>query len=170
MSHQAGDTRPQLVVLGAGRAARSALPSAVVGTDDHRRVLDWILDAFDAVAADPVHFVGGYRVEEIIERYPQLRVTLNRDWERTGPAASLALVELDAERSLYVSYADILFRSNAIDRMAAVDADVVLAVDTQWRARYDGRAAADLMHAEKVGLVDDRVVAIGRRVSVTDAS
>jgi choline kinase len=154
----------QVVILGAGRSVRGALPSAMVDIDEHGRVLDWLLDAF-AVLDDPdVAFVGGYRAEDVVERYPQLRVVFNRAWAETGPVESLALVALDPLRPAYVCYADVVFRRGAVERLAAAPDGVAIAVDTQWRRRYDGRGPADLEGAEKVRVAGDVVTAIGATV------
>ena len=49
-------------------------------------------------------------------------------------------------------------------RMEAVDADLVLAVDTHWRVRYDGRTPPELDGAEKVICTDRRVVDVGKHI------
>jgi choline kinase len=159
----------QVVILGAGRSVRGALPSAMVDIDERGRVLDWLLDAFAVVDGSEVAFVGGYRAEDVVERYPQLRVVFNRSWSETGPVESLALAELDPLRPAYVCYADIVFRRGAVQRLAAAPEGVAIAVDSLWRRRYDGRGPADLDRAEKVRIADGVVTAIGVGVP-TDAA
>ena len=70
----------QVVILGAGRSVRGALPSVMVDIDEHGRVMDWLLDAFAVLERADISFVGGYRAEDVVERYPQLRVVFNREW------------------------------------------------------------------------------------------
>src|SRR4051794_1686447 len=154
----------QVVILGAGRSIRGALPSAMVDIDEHGRVLDWLLDAFAVLPEPDVAFVGGYRAEDVVERYPQLRVVFNRAWAETGPVESLALVALDPLRPAYVCYADVVFRRGVVERLAAAPDGVAIAVDSQWRRRYDGRGPGDLERAEKVRVVGDVVTAIGAGV------
>ena len=108
--------------------------------------------------------MGGYRAEDVVERYPQLRVVFNRAWAETGPVESLALVALDPIRSAYVCYADVVFRRGAVERLAAAPDGVAIAVDTQWRRRYDGRGPGDLEGAEKVRIAGGMVTAIGAGV------
>ena len=50
----------QVIILGAGRSITGGSPSAVTITDEHHRVLDWILDAFSALEDPEVYFIGGY--------------------------------------------------------------------------------------------------------------
>ena len=154
----------QVVILGAGRSVRGALPSAMVDIDEHGRVLDWLLDAFAVLDGPEVAFVGGYRAEDVVERYPQLRVVFNRAWAETGPVESLALVALDPLRTAYVCYADVVFRRGAVEQLAAAPDGAAIAVDSQWRRRYDGRGPADLEGAEKVRVAGGVVTAIGSGV------
>jgi choline kinase len=159
-----GSGSAQVVILGAGRSVRGALPSAMVDIDESGRVLDWLLDAFSVLERPDVAFVGGYRAEDVVERYPQLRVVFNRAWAETGPVESLALVALDPLRSAYVCYADVVFRRGAVELLAAAPDGAAIAVDTQWRRRYDGRGPGDLEGAEKVRIAGGLVTAIGAGV------
>ena len=61
----------QVIVLGAGRPHRGTVPAALRTDRGGVPVLDWLLDA---LGADPrtVVFVGGYGVEAVRERYPDL--------------------------------------------------------------------------------------------------
>ncbi len=159
----------QVVILGAGRSVRGALPSAMVDIDEHGRVMDWLLDAFAVLDEPDVAFVGGYRADDVVERYPQLRVVFNRDWAGTGPVESLGLAAPDPLRPAYVCYSDVVFRRRAIEGLAAAPDGAVIAIDTRWRERYDGRGPADLARAEKVAVRDGRVAAIGAAVPIDAA-
>ncbi|MEP6624387.1 MAG: PEP-utilizing enzyme [Acidimicrobiia bacterium] len=156
----------QVVILGAGRSVRGGVPSAMVDIDERGRVMDWLLDAF-AVLGDPeIYFVGGFKAEDVVERYPQLRVVFNRAWAETGPVESLGLVPLDPLRPTYVCYSDVVFRRRAVELLAAAPPGAAVAVDSQWRLRYDGRSPADLARAEKVRRIGSAIVEMGVDVGV----
>ena len=70
------------MILGAGRGVRGSLPSAIVDIDDDTRVMDWLLDAFTALGDFDVCFIGGFRADEVMERYPQIRTVFNRELGR----------------------------------------------------------------------------------------
>lgn len=160
---------PTVIILGAGRGVRGTVPSAVVELGEGSVVLDWLLDAFEPLGQRSVCFVGGYRADDVIERYPRLRTVLNRDWTTTGPARSLALAPLHEGGEVYVCYADAVFRRRAVEQLRAAPGDLVVAVDRRWRDRYDGRGRAALDQAEKVRLAEGRVLAIGREVPTSRA-
>ena len=76
---------PLVVILGAGRPFSGKQPSALHRTSDDRRVLDWLIDAFVSSLEEPeIHFVGGYRMEEIAEEYPEIHFSMNEDWARSS--------------------------------------------------------------------------------------
>jgi choline kinase len=158
-----------VVILGAGRGVRGNLPSAIVGIDEHSSVMDWLLDAFAVLDEPLVTFVGGYKADEVVERYPDVRMVFNRDWAQTGPARSLGLVPVDPDARLFVCYSDVVFRRGAVTSLRDAVGDVVIAVDSTWRARYDARGRLDLESAEKVRLRSDAVLEVGAGVE-TDAA
>ena len=141
----------RVVILGAGRSIKGGSPAAVVETDANHRVLDWLLDSFSVLSSPEVYFIGGYRVDEVTEQYPDIRFLFNLDWAMTGPVRSLALMPRDPRPSTYICYSDIVFRPSLVQLMEAVYADVVLAVDSRWRVRYDNRTAAEVDGAENWG-------------------
>lgn len=155
--------------MGAGRGVRGTLPSAIIDIDEHGRVLDWLLDAFGVLDSPDILFVAGYKADEVVERYPQIRTILNRDWTQTGPVHSLALAPIGGPGHTYVCYSDVVFRRTAVAALADAPGEVAVAIDSAWRRRYDGRTHIDLEHAEKVRCAAGRVVAAGADVSADDA-
>jgi glutamine kinase len=158
-----------VVILGAGRGVRGAMPSAMVDIDEKGRVLDWLLDAFASLDAPEVCFVAGFKADEVMERYPNVRTVFNRDWARTGPVQSLGLVPFDTAAHMYVCYSDVVFRRSAVEALRDCDRDVAIAIDTSWRSRFDGRTAADLDRAEKVRIADGQVAEIGPHIDSEQA-
>lgn len=153
-------TRPRLIVLGAGKPFRGKQHSALRGAAGEGRVLDWLLHAVGWLKPE-IHFIGGYQIEEIARRYPDFHYTVNPEWEQTGAAASLLEAPLDGGVDHYVSYTDILFHDSAVREMSNRGADIVVAVDTHWRARFEGRTDEDLLRCEKVNVHDRRVTRLG---------
>jgi choline kinase/phosphohistidine swiveling domain-containing protein len=161
--------RHQVAILGAGRGLRGSRSSAMIDIDGTGRVMDWLLAAFGVLGDPDVSFVGGYQADQVIERYSQVRPVFNRDWRTTGPVQSLALVPLDLDRELFACYADVVFRPAAVAALRDAGGDVVLAIDSHWRRRYDGRGRAALEKAEKIRLAGGRITEIGTGIAVAEA-
>lgn len=161
---------PAVIILGAGRGSRGGSPTALVSIDRESRVLDWILQGFSSLESLEVTFVAGYRAEEITAKYPEIRTSINTNWRRTGPAASLRSAPLERGRVTWIVYSDIVFRPDAVERLNAMGGEIVVAVDSKWRFRYDGRSREAMQRAERVVADDDVLIAIGPEVSETSAT
>lgn len=159
----------RVVILGAGRNIKGGSPSAIVLTDENRRVLDWLLDSFSSLGEPDVHFIGGYRVEEVARHYPDIRFLFNPEWADTGPVRSLAYMPGDHQAPTYICYSDIVFRPHVVQAIEDVEGDIVLAVDSQWRVRYDSRTVGEMDSAEKVVRSDGHVVEIGKDIETERA-
>jgi choline kinase len=134
-----------------------------------RRILDWCLEALTRAGLDPVVFVGGYRMERVRQDYPQLHFRHNADWEGNNILASLMHAEADMVDGFVSSYSDILYRPDAVQRLVASPADIVLLVDTAWRPRYAPRTEHPESDGEKVRTSVDRVVEIRRTIPPSEA-
>ncbi len=62
---------------------------------------------------------------------------------------------------MFLTYSNALFRPHICNQLAATDGDVVLAVDTAWRRRYEQANPLQRMRVEKVSLDGTRVRQIG---------
>ena len=111
----------QVIILGAARAVRSNLPPALVSVDENGRVMDWLLSAFSVLKDPEIYFVSGYKATEIQNRYPQISLTYNPDWESTGPAGSLALVPLCFSNPTWIAYSGVVFRSDTLQKLASIE-------------------------------------------------
>lgn len=167
VGHQPSGCR--VIILGAGRPYRGVMHSVLQETTRSTRVLDWILAAFDPQVATP-HFVGGYAVDEVRARYPRLRISENPDWETTKSAWSLVSVPTTEAPWHYVTYADILYHPSAIATLAAVEGEIVVAVDSTWRHRYAGRSIADLERSERVRTNVHEVTRLGPDIPLSLSS
>ncbi len=132
-----------VIILGAGRSVRGNVPSVV-------RVMDWLVTAFQTLPRARFSLVSGFNANFLIEQFPDAEIFFNPQWESTGPVFSLSLVPLEIKSPTYISYADIVFRPSLVQQMENQTTDVVLAVDSRWRNRYQGRATSALLKAERI--------------------
>lgn len=159
---------PTAIILGAGRGSRGGSPTALRTIGEDSRVLDWILQGFSSLENLDVTFVAGYRAEDVLAKYPEIRISINTNWRRTGPAASLRAAPLQRGGDTWITYSDIVFRSDAVKRLSATSCAIAVAVDSKWRSRYDGRSKEAVLLAERLLVDGDRVLAIGPNVKETD--
>ena len=152
----------QFIVLGAGR------PTGSIGVQKASLKANgtpWIVSAI-ANHVEQRHFVAGYDLESAAVRYPEFMISVNANWSKTGNVASLLCVPFEVNHNLLVSYADVLFREEIVQRLLADNSDVVVAVDQMWRERYARRTEHDLSTAEKVAFEEGKVSKIGSSIDI----
>ena len=137
-----------------------------------RRILDWILEALAAggFAARDTVFVGGYLLPAIQAAYPDFTYYENTDWPRNNILASLFYAEPAMRDGFVCTYADILYRPQAVERLMRSPADITLVVDTDFRRRYRRRSQHPETDAEKVLAEGDRVMAVSRLIPAEQAT
>jgi len=153
------------VLLGAGRPHRGAAHPALREDVNHKRVLDWILDAFRDTEVDWL-FVGGYQFDKIAAQYPSIAFTINANWKNTRAIASLLKAPLSSELPLFSVYTDIVFGREVVKKLTAKTGDIIVAVDSDYLQRYERRQDADIRNAEKIVVSDGRVILAGPKVEV----
>ena len=137
-----------------------------------KRILDWILEALAAggFRGKDIVFVGGYLLPVLQREYPDFTYVENAEWERNNILASLFCAEAHMADGFVCTYADILYRPFAVERVMASQHDITLVVDTDFRARYVHRSQHPETDAEKVRCKGERVVEVSRRIPGEAAS
>lgn len=138
----------RLILLGAGAPARGDVPSALKKVAPEVTTIDWQLGAFeDEKSISSVQFVGGYHINEIIEKYPKFDFLSVPDWQNGSIVDSLLRAPF-LHDDTYIAYTDILYRKETIERLSVSKADIAICVDSRWRIRYENRSEDDLKRAE----------------------
>lgn len=149
-----------LLILGAGAPHSGPTPPGLRETSPQRRVLDWILAAFDRRVSQ-THFVGGFGIEEVRSRYPAIETSENTEWRETRSAWSFLRAPVQSDVPCVVSYSDIVYHGELIDRLLQSEAAITVVFDSAWTVRYEGRSAADLLRCEKVVTSGDVAMRLG---------
>ncbi len=134
-----------------------------------KRILDWSLDAFRQNGIHNFCFIGGYKIDKVQADYPAFEFRHNADWQNNNILLSLFHAEDLMDRPFICCYSDILFTPDAVNRVAASDADFSLVVDTDWLARYEHRTEHPSDDAEKVTVSNGVVTRIHREIPESEA-
>lgn len=156
------------IIIGAGRGRR-LMPTtadapkcfAEIGGE---RIIDVILSALGRGGVAPITFVGGYRIDSIRAGYPALEFVHNERWETTNILGSLMCARDRMGEGFVSSYADIVYRAEAVAALLASEHPITLLVDTAWRARYAPRSQHPPTDGEKVTVAGGRVTRVHRDI------
>ena len=169
MSSKSNQKVIQAVLLGAGRPYKGSSHSGLADAGADAIILDWILASLSGIA-DKIDFVGGYEIDSIKKKYPQLNYSENLKWKTSKSAGSLLSHDLKHSCDYIVSYVDIVYRKNLVSKLLKGNSDITVAVDSTWISRYSGRAVQDILSSEKVSKAGESITKLGKDISVTDAS
>ena len=109
------------IVIGAGRGQR-LMPTTKNAPKCYaevagRRILDWIVEAFAENGVDDIVFIGGYLMEKVQAEYPGFTFRPNEEWPDNNILASLMCAEDLMDRPFFTTYADILYRPDAVSSL-----------------------------------------------------
>jgi L-glutamine-phosphate cytidylyltransferase len=164
------------IVIGAGRGSRlghltDEVPKTMVPVLG-RPMLDAILEALESggFARRDIVFIAGYRAEVIQAAYPDLTYVHNPSWEQNNILLSLLCARRHLGGGFVSTYADIVYRNQAIQDLVASPHDLSLVCDTDWRRRYERRSQHPETDAEKVRASGEVIHEISRRIPSEEAT
>lgn len=131
-----------------GKGYDKPFPPCLRGVGRRGRVLDRLLTMSHYERGEDVAIVGGYGILEIMENYPGLRYYYNRGWKKSNALESLLVASSEFNSDLLVCYADIVHEESVFLSLTSRVEEVVLAYDSKWRDRYDGRERGGVFGAE----------------------
>ena len=112
------------------------------------------IDALRHCGVDEINVIIGYQKESIkIEGATYFE---NDDFENNNILFSLMYAAdvfqhaIDNNTILIISYSDIIYSAEIVQRLLSSSSDIALAVDTDWLKLYEGRSEHPVSEAEKV--------------------
>ena len=162
--------KSQLIILGAGKPHKGSYPSSLTEIDNGQDVLAWILQSFQSVELEDIRFIGGFKVNQIIERYPHINYNINPQWKESKSLRSLLIAPQDLNLETYVSYSDVIYPKTVVEKLSDITADIVLVGDSLWKTRYGNRGSTDMQNAEKYRCDNGRITTCNTQMDIDDAS
>jgi L-glutamine-phosphate cytidylyltransferase len=149
------------IILAAGRGSRmleltNDLPKCLVPLAG-KPLLAWQLKALNEAGVKEIGIVKGYLAEKI-----NINVTktfINQNWNETNIVRTLVEAEnwLQSDNCI-VSYSDIVYPANTVQRLLNAEGDIVITYDTQWDKLWRARFQDPLSDAESFRISDEGVL------------
>lgn len=153
-----------ILAAGLGRRLRpytSDRPKCLVVIDGVS-MLDRQMRILRSRAIDEVVIVGGYRADLLRAKGTRLR--LNPRYQETNMVWSLFCAADEMDGEIIVSYGDIVYSGDILDRLLSSPADIAVAVDMEWEGYWRSRSADPLSDAETLRLGENgAILEIGQR-------
>lgn len=155
----------KLIVLAAGQGSRlrpltNGRPKCLVPVAG-KPILDHVIQAATVVGVQYVVAIGGYRADQL--RRHDVTVVENPHFESTNMVASLFCAESHFDDGFILSYGDIVYGADVLAKVQAVDAEIAVVVDEDWRRYWEDRYDDPGTDAESLTLNENgHIVSIGK--------
>ncbi|MDP6873000.1 MAG: phosphocholine cytidylyltransferase family protein [Alphaproteobacteria bacterium] len=161
------------IILAAGQGTRLAphtndRPKCLVKLSG-QSMLDRQLAVLKAAGVEDIVIVGGYRADQLPGHAH--KVVVNEDFETTNMVRSLfcAGEALDGGDDILIAYCDIVYEGRVLEALLSAPGEVVVAVNTEWRALWQARMEDPLSDAESLVMApDSRLLEIGQKAGGYD--
>ena len=164
------NSKSRLLILGAGKPHTGSHHSSLTHIDSDKNVLDWLLNSFSSIQLEDIRFIGGYRIQDIMTKYPMINYSINPRWKSSKNLESLLQVTQVEDCVTYVSYSDIVYPESSVNDLASTVGDIVFLGDSKWLSRYSNQDGSNHNLAEKYIAHDSTVLELATDIKSEDAS
>lgn len=162
------------IILAAGRGSRmknktDVLPKCLTKLWG-KTLLEWQLEALRNAGIDDICIVTGYHAEEIEKRYTTNKYLHNENWQNTNMVSTLICADtlLSADECI-ISYADIVYKKEAVDKLIASKSEIALTYYTEFKKLWENRFENPLDDVETFKIDENHnIIEIGQKAKSLD--
>ncbi|PAF48838.1 sugar nucleotidyltransferase [Helicobacter sp. 12S02232-10] len=163
------------LILAAGRGTRLApltntIPKCMVPYQN-KPIIDYELDALKCNGIEEIAIVGGY-LYPVLQNYLKdnnLRFFINDRFMVTNMVATMFCAKdfmlecVNDKQDLIISYADIIYKHNVVEKLKNFKAELAIIIDKDWEKLWRERFEDPLIDAETLKIKGDKIVEIGKK-------
>ena len=113
-----------------------------------KTLLERLLKTFKSCGVNDVVLVSGHKSEKI--NYADLDLVKNEKYSKTGIIHSLFCAREKFEKTVIVTYGDIIFENSVLEKLLESKYDITAVVDKKWKRYWDLRTNKPLSDAESL--------------------
>jgi len=119
------------------------------------------IEAYNSCGLNKISVIRGFKKEKI--NYPEIEYFENKNFKENNILNSLFYAEKVLNGHVIVSYSDILFEKEVVERLLKSEHDISIVVDIDWRGYYVNRKDHPIEEAENVIFdANNKVLEIGK--------
>lgn len=157
------------IILAAGQGTRlrpltNDKPKCMVKYKE-KAIITYILDVMDKSTVDKVAVVNGYK-KEVLEDFLKERSVssfTNSLFDKTNMVATLFSAVEFMDDDIIISYADIVYKEEVLDKLIQAEDDFCVVVDKDWKELWQARMDEPLNDAETLKVMDEKIVELGKK-------
>lgn len=152
------------IILAAGQGTRlkkytENLPKGML-LFDGKTIIERQIELYKACGLDKIIVVRGFAAEKI--DYEGVTYYTNEDYANTNMVESLMAAKTEFDDDMIVSYSDILFQGDMLEKMISFQAEFGVAVDDNWQPYWKKRYGRTDFDTESLSIDEkDNIVELG---------
>ena len=128
-----------------------------------KNILRWQIDTYHECNIHDITVVTGYKNNLIT--YSDAKYLENKDYEETNMVETMFCAKNELKDTVIVSYGDIIFEKNVLQKLIDSDEDFSVIIDKNWEKYWKMRFPEPLHDAESLTLDDNNFINdIGQKV------
>tara|TARA_B100001287_G_C22683782_1_gene532087 strand:+ start:3685 stop:4434 length:750 start_codon:yes stop_codon:yes gene_type:complete len=163
----------KVIIIAAGKGSRLGsltkdLPKTLLKIND-KSMLDHQVDVYNKSDLTDINIIVGYQYHKFKHRFE--RIIHNKEYEKNNILESLFCAEKFIEGDCIISYSDIIFKSEIVEKLIRETSPITIVVDTKWKKSYINRTMHPISEAEKVYFDDNHnLLKVGKDISPDDTN
>ncbi len=162
----------KVIILAAGQGQRlrpltDNCPKCMV--EYHGKpIIDYILQVIRECSLENIIVIDGYK-KDTLESYlknENVKFYTNSDFDKTNMVTTLFCAESELNDDVIISYSDIIYKKEVLQKLIDSDADISVIVDQNWQELWSIRMENPLDDAEtmKIG-VNNTIIELGKKAT-----
>ena len=130
-------------------------------------LLEWQIETFQNSGITDITIVSGYKSDLI--NFPETTILKNEKYDSTNMVETLFCAKEKLLNSTIISYGDIIFEKNVLNKLIQSKADFSIIVDKNWKRYWEMRSDNPINNAESLKIdTDGNITSIGKKAQKID--
>ncbi|MDB4232509.1 phosphocholine cytidylyltransferase family protein [Candidatus Pelagibacter sp.] len=163
----------KVIIIAAGMGLRlrphtQKLPKGLLNVGS-TSIIQSHLDIYKSFKIKKINIVVGYKKEKF--SFPDVQYFYNKDFRNNNILESLFYARSKINKECLISYSDIVFKRNIVERLINSKDDIAILTDINWKKIYNGRTMHPFSEAEKVSINKNGYLKnIGKNIDMKSAN
>ena len=106
---------------------RKSLPNSLTNIHNDSTVLDWIHHFATINQIPGITYIGGYQIQKVIQSYPEFNFLYHQNWNSTGEASGLTLINETTNKDLIIVRATSVLLPEALQPLSTDPSKICIA-------------------------------------------
>ncbi|MDP3265871.1 MAG: phosphocholine cytidylyltransferase family protein [Sulfuricurvum sp.] len=164
----------KMIILAAGQGTRlrpltNDKPKCMVEYNN-KPIIDYILETAKVCNIKNIAIVNGYK-QEVLEEYLKdqgCTFFTNTNFDKTNMVSTLFCAKEFMDDDLIISYADIIYKKEILQKLISSEEEFSVVVDKGWRELWSLRMDNPLDDAETLKIKDGNIIELGKKANSYD--